>query len=112
MTLVDLRHLVLVRRGEEADRISSLPETDRSAVRTIEEDRRTECNRVFAAVRTMDPLQRINHLPSVLAISQGQLQPFQVQVQARPRPPLNNQNQINLIKRRLSKVLACLKRGN
>jgi hypothetical protein len=89
LALPDLRNLELVRRGEEADRISLLPEAERSAARTIEDDRCAEWDRAFTAVRTMDPLQRIHNLPSVLAVSQVQLTTFQVQVQVQAQLQIN-----------------------
>lgn len=71
MSLADIEHLELVRRGEEADRISSLPEATRSAAQVIEQQRRTDWDHEFAIVQSRNYSQRI-HPSSVVAVSQVQ----------------------------------------
>lgn len=50
-SLADLRYLELVRRGEQADRISTLSRTKGTAEQSIENERCAEWDRAFAAMQ-------------------------------------------------------------
>ncbi|GIJ89509.1 hypothetical protein Asppvi_008451 [Aspergillus pseudoviridinutans] len=71
-SLADLRYLELVRRGEEADRISTLPGAKGTAARNIEDERCAEWDRAFTAVQTKSQPQSLQ-LPSAAAVSQAEL---------------------------------------
>ncbi|KGO46712.1 hypothetical protein PEXP_068820 [Penicillium expansum] len=70
-SLADLRHLELVRRGEEADHISTLSKANGTAAQIIENERCAEWDRTFTAVHTKDRPQSLQLL-SVAAVSQIQ----------------------------------------
>jgi hypothetical protein len=70
-SLVDLRYLELVRRGEEADRISTLPGAKGIAARKIEDERCAEWDRAFTAVQAKSQPQSLQLL-SAAAVSQVQ----------------------------------------
>lgn len=57
-SLADLQHLEVVRRGEEADRISTLSGTERITAQAIEDNRLAEWNREFKNLQDHAQSQR------------------------------------------------------
>lgn len=72
MSLADIQYLEVVRRGEDDDRISALPETARSVAEMAEEQRRADRDLKFAAVQSRVHSQRL-HPSSITAVSHVQL---------------------------------------
>lgn len=70
-SLSDLRHLELVRRGEEADRISTLPGPEGTAAQGIEEERCAEWDRAFTALQANDQPQNLQPLFAAVAAVQS-----------------------------------------
>ena len=64
-SLADLEHLELVRRGEEEDRISTLPDDQQAAARNIEGQLRAEWDRTFALLQTSGQAGSQQQLSSV-----------------------------------------------
>ncbi|CAI7611594.1 unnamed protein product [Penicillium glandicola] len=70
-SLADLRHLELVRRGEEADRISALPGPEGTAAQGLEDERCAEWDRAFTALQANDQPQNLQPLFAAVAAVQS-----------------------------------------